>query len=139
VAGISFDVPAGWSGEADEQDDAITLASSTTGGSFLHLRVMTDPKNRTVQQTIDDLADSVASTRKFKLIRNELVSHKRGFDYGLLEYDHSEPGIALVESFAVIRLNGNRRLIVSAKAFKRSWVRDKTVFADVLASIELAE
>ena len=137
VAGVSFDVPAGWSADADEQDDAVTLASTATPGSFVHLRVMTDPKSRTVQQTIDELADSAASIRKFKLIQNELVNHERGFEYGLLEYDQSESGMGMVESFAVISLDGNRRLIVSAKAFKRTWVKHKAVFADVLASIEL--
>lgn len=137
VAGVSFDVPAGWSVQTDEQDDAVTLVSNATGGSFVHLRVMTDPKNRTVQQTIDDLADSAAPIRRFKLIRNELMSHERGFEYGLLEYDQSESGMSMVEIFAVISLDGNRRLIVSAKAFKRAWVKHRTVFADVLASVEL--
>ena len=137
VAGVSFDVPAGWSASPDEQDDAVTLASNATHGAFVHLRVMTDPKNRTVQQTIDELADEAASIRRFKLIQNELVSHEQGFEYGLLEYDHSESGMGMVEIFAVVKLDGNRRLIVSAKAFKRGWVKHKAVFADVLASIEL--
>ena len=137
VAGVGFDVPVGWSANADEQDDAVTLSNNAKRGSLVHLRVMTDPENRTVQETVDELADSAASIRRFKLIQNELVTHKRGFEYGLLEYDQSESGMGMVESFAVISLDGNRRLIVSAKAFKRAWVKHKAVFADVVASIEL--
>ena len=140
VAGVGFDVPAGWLARQDEAQDAVTLVTDNTRGSLgplMHIRVMTDPSNRTVQQTIDDLVDSVESVRGFELRRNELTRHKRGFEYGLLEYKQTESGAAIVESFVVIRLDDGKRLTASAKALRRAWAKHESVFAGVIESLEL--
>ena len=141
VAGVGFDVPAGWSARADESPDAVTLVCQDTHGSLgplVRIEIVTDPKGRTVQQTIDDLAHSASSIDRYELIRNELVKHERGFEYGHLQYTQSESGIPKVEAFVVIHLAANKRLIVSAVALKkRAWPKHEPVFAKVVASLEL--
>jgi len=141
VAGVGFDVPAGWTARPDEAQDAVTLVTGDTYGQLgplVRIEIVTDPKDRTVQQTIDDLAHSASSIDKYKLIRKKLVKHERGFEYAHLEYTQSESGIPEVEAFVVIRLANNKRLIVSAVALKkRAWPKHEPVFAEVVASLEL--
>ena len=141
VAGVGFDVPAGWIARPEEEPDSVTLVTDDTHGSLgplVLVKVVIDPIDRTVQKTIDDLADAASSIREFKLMRKELVDHERGFEYGRVEYTQSDSGMPMVEAFVVVRLPDRRRLIVSGVALKkRGWPKCEPVFAGVVKSLEL--
>ena len=140
VAGVSFDCPAGWSIRAETDNDAVTLVTDKTVGTLgpsVLIQVVTDPKDRTVQETIDDLARAGADERKFKLARKALLTHERGFEYGLIEYSSTQPGPAVTQRFVVVSLGDRKRLIVAALALRGAWGRYEPVFSEVVASLAL--
>ena len=140
VAGVSFDCPANWSIRADHDNDSVTLVTDETVGPLgpsVLIEVVNDPLARSVAATIDDLARDAAQAPKFELTRKALLTHAQGFEYGLIEYSHTQSGAAVTERFVVVSLGGGKRLIVAALALRSVWDRYEPAFSELVASLEL--
>jgi hypothetical protein len=140
VAGVSFDCPEGWSLRSDDESDSLTLLHDKAVEMFgpaMLIQVSRDELKRSVQTTLDDLAKSAADERKFKLIRNELLTHARHFKYGLIEYSYIDGSVGVTERFVVVALPANRLLIVTMKGLRGRWSDYEPDFDAVIASLEL--
>lgn len=140
VAGVSFDCPEGWSLSADDESGSVTLLRDNAVAIFgptMFIEVTRDERQRSVQTTLDHLAESAADERKFKLLRNELITHARGFKYGLLEYSYIDGSVGVTERFVIVSLPADRLLIVAMKGLRGRWSDYERNFDAVIESLEL--
>jgi hypothetical protein len=136
----SFEAPRGWSVETLEDGSRLIMCPAEEAGwvANMHFEIRKDNGGRGLRTCIDDLIPNLAKQKaNFKLLQKTILTHPKGFKYGLVEYQHDNGETALTDWEVLMPMGGNYLLFALASTASSLTEKYHPVFKEVLATVSI--
>jgi hypothetical protein len=144
--GVSLEFPGSWKWMLEDQEGKKSFVAGNPeleGGfqTYLEISKKPVPESVTLAGQLDFLEGRFRDKSKdFAVQRKETLTHRNGFEYGVLEYSQlfEEENVPLKEMMVVILQPDKTAMTVALTTAASHWAKNQPIFAEIVESLQLA-